>query len=342
MNTLVRNPTSISRRFNGYEPLDQRPFEDTSDQDYQWRRNFSRRRKDPNYSMVKSFSYRRTRAKQRQIFLKSYTLSSENLGQSNSRSSKLKKAVITMKAMAVSVVAFMSMDSLRSCNSRAAIDASSPTMDNVQASNDPPPYHPKYVMLNNEQTTGNLRPPPQRRNPPRYNSQHPSLQSSSSGNGCLKCICCCYCCLFSLIVILTIVALNTEVTAFVKADNPNSHIGFKYGKDSSVIVNYKGTTLCSGKLPAFSQPNDNITTFSVGLRGQTEVGSALQESLMADKKAGKIPLLVTIKAPVVVVLGSFPLREVVASIHCSLVVDNLAPDKPINILSSKYDYDVSF
>ncbi|XP_031272890.1 NDR1/HIN1-like protein 6 [Pistacia vera] len=245
--------------------------------------------------------------------------------------------------------------------------------DNVQASNDPPPYHPKYVMLNNEQTTGNLRPPPQRRNPPRYNSQHPSLQSSSSGNGCLKCICCCYCCLFSLIVILTIVAyilyasfkpevpiynienfqvnsfkilldfsLNTEVTAFVKADNPNSHIGFKYGKDSSVIVNYKGTTLCSGKLPAFSQPNDNITTFSVGLRGQTEVGSALQESLMADKKAGKIPLLVTIKAPVVVVLGSFPLREVVASIHCSLVVDSLAPDKPINILSSKYDYDVSF
>ncbi|KAJ0112587.1 hypothetical protein Patl1_02216 [Pistacia atlantica] len=312
MNTLVRNPTSISRRFNGYEPLDQRPFEDTSDHDYQWRRNFSKRRKDPNYSMVKSFSYRRTRAKQRQIFLKSYTLSSENLGQSNSRSSKLKKAVITMKAMAVSVVAFMSMDSLRSCNSRAAIDASSPTMDNVQASNDPRPYHPKYVMLNNEQTTGNLRPPPQRRNPPRYNSQHPSLQSSSSGNGCLK------------------------------SDNPNSHIGFKYGKDSSVIVNYKGTTLCSGKLPAFSQPNDNITTFSVGLRGQTEVGSALQESLMADKKAGKIPLLVTIKAPVVVVLGSFPLREVLASIHCSLVVDSLAPDKPINILSSKYDYDVSF
>lgn len=245
-------------------------------------------------------------------------------------------------------------------------------MDNVRASNDAPPYHRKYVMLNNEQTTGNLKPPPQRRNPPRYNSQHPSLQSSS-GNGCLKCICCCYCCLFSLIFILTIVAyilyvsfkpevpkyniknfqvnslnilpdfsLNIEVTALVKADNPNSHIGFKYGKESSVIVNYKGTTLCSGKLPAFSQPNDNITIFTVGLRGQTEVGSGLQESLMADRKAGKIPLLVMIKAPIIVVLQSFPLREVVASINCSLVVDNLAPDKPINILSSKYDYDVSF
>lgn len=128
MDTLVHNPTSISIRFNGYEPLDQRPFEDTTDQDYQWRRNFSKRRREPNYSMPKSSSYRRTRAKQRQIFLKSYTLSSENLGQSSSRSSKLKKVLIKMKTMVVSVVAFMSMDSLKSCNSRTAIEASLPTM----------------------------------------------------------------------------------------------------------------------------------------------------------------------------------------------------------------------
>ncbi|XP_044502575.1 NDR1/HIN1-like protein 13 [Mangifera indica] len=228
-------------------------------------------------------------------------------------------------------------------------------------------------MLNNEQTTGDLRSPPRRRNPPRYSSQHFRLQDPNSGNACIKCICCCYCCLFTLTFILTIVvyilyaifkpevpkynienfqvksfnilpnlSLNAEATAFVKADNPNSRMGFEYGKESSVMVNYTDTTLCSGKLPAFTQPKDNVTKFTVALRGHTEVGSELQESLMAAKEARKIPLLVLIKAPIVVMLRSFPLKEVVASINCTLVVDNLAPDKPINIISSKYNYAISF
>ncbi|XP_044466558.1 NDR1/HIN1-like protein 6 [Mangifera indica] len=210
-----------------------------------------------------------------------------------------------------------------------------------------------------QQNTG-IRPPPQRRNPPRYNPQHPYLQKTSSGKGCcLKCLCCCCCTLFILIFILVIAAyivyatykpevpkykidkvqvnsfnilpdfsLDTQITAFVKADNPNDHLGFKYGKQSSVTVKYTGATLCSGKLPAFTQPKDNKTTIKIALRGQTEVDSKLQKSLQEDKKAGKIPLLIMIKAPVTVVLETVPLREIVAKINCSVIVDSLAADKP--------------
>lgn len=75
---------------------------------------------------MKSLSYRRKRAKQRQIFLKTYKLAStENLGQS-SPSQKLKKAVVKVKTAFVSMVACVRINSLGSCNSRNSIAASSP------------------------------------------------------------------------------------------------------------------------------------------------------------------------------------------------------------------------
>ncbi|KAK3184190.1 hypothetical protein Dsin_031476 [Dipteronia sinensis] len=129
MNTLVRSTTTrnFSRIFDGYESLDLNS-ETGRHEDHQFRRikNLSKRRKQP-HSVVKTLSYRRDRARQRQIYLKSYTLttSRENLGQSGS--GKLKKVAIKVKAVAVSVVAFIRMDSFRSCNSRSAIDAFSPT-----------------------------------------------------------------------------------------------------------------------------------------------------------------------------------------------------------------------
>lgn len=80
---------------------------------------------------MKSLSYRRKRAKQRQIFLKTYKLAStENLGQS-SPSQKLKKAVVKVKTAFVSMVAFVRINSLGSCNSRNSIAASSPLVRKI-------------------------------------------------------------------------------------------------------------------------------------------------------------------------------------------------------------------
>lgn len=73
-----------------------------------------------------SFSYRRNRARQRQIFLQTYKLgSTDSSGKSGVR--KLKKFVVKVKTVVVSVLSFMRADTLKSCNSGSAICASSPS-----------------------------------------------------------------------------------------------------------------------------------------------------------------------------------------------------------------------
>ncbi|OMP09582.1 Late embryogenesis abundant protein, LEA-14 [Corchorus olitorius] len=229
----------------------------------------------------------------------------------------------------------------------------------------PSPCHPRYVMLNDQRN--NVKPPPQRRHVPRYKSRG----RNSPGECCLKCICCCYCFLFILILLLVTAVLvfftinkpqkptydinQVEVKAFkihkdlsvytefivsVKADNPNPHIGFIYGKDSSVNVLYTGNTLCSGSLPSFHQPGNNISMMNITMKGKNVLDSGLREDLLKDKKEGKIPILITVKAPISLVIGKFPLREVFVYINCSLVVDNLSPKHKIGILSRKYYYDI--
>jgi hypothetical protein len=116
MNTLIRNATrSLNGGFDGYEPLDQ------SEEDKHGRRELS-------HNVVQySLSYKHDRAKKRQIFLKSYKLAPlETLGRS-SRPGKLKKMVVKVKKVVVSVVSFMRIGSLRPCsNCRLSIYTSSP------------------------------------------------------------------------------------------------------------------------------------------------------------------------------------------------------------------------
>ncbi|KAI3457238.1 hypothetical protein Pfo_013901 [Paulownia fortunei] len=219
---------------------------------------------------------------------------------------------------------------------------------------------PPYVILEGNQN-GSRVPPPYHRNVPRYNSNY---RKKSSARSCLRWICCCYCCLFLLIVIIAILAFyfytiykpqipsykveDLEVKAFdlrpdfslkaeflvtVKADNPNSNIGFIYGKDSSVNVIYSNNDLCTGKLPNFHQGHKNTTLMKVDLTGKSEFGSGLQEAFAESRKDRKIPLLVRVNVPVTVVVGEFPLRQFKVFVNCSLLVDNLEPNKKIGILS---------
>ncbi|XP_073309222.1 NDR1/HIN1-like protein 6 [Primulina huaijiensis] len=235
--------------------------------------------------------------------------------------------------------------------------------------NGPPP---PYVMLEGSRhgSSSDVQPPPYRRNVPRY---HSNYHKRSSGKSCLRCICCCCGCHFLFIIILAALSfyfyvvyepripsytvqnlevksfdvqpdfsLNTEFLLAVKADNPNTNIGFTYGKESSVTVTYSDVDLCTGKLPSFHQGHKNTTIMKINLKGKSEFGSGLQEALADSRKNGKIPLLVKVKVPITVVVGDFPLREFKVFVNCSLVVDNLAPDKKIGILSRNTTFDFEF
>ncbi|XP_042518784.1 NDR1/HIN1-like protein 6 [Macadamia integrifolia] len=222
----------------------------------------------------------------------------------------------------------------------------------------------KYVMLS--ENGGSLRPPPYRRNIPRYNAP------KRKGNSCCKCLCCCCCFLFILILFVISIAIlfyhyykpkvpsykvqGLDVSAFnvapdfslytefivnVKAENNNENIGITYGKDSAVTVVYSDSTLCSGKLPAFYQGHKNTTLMKVALKGKSEFGTGLQEAFMENRHTGKIPLVIMVRAPVSVKVGEFPMKQIVVHVNCSLVVDNLAPNKKIGILSSTYNISVS-
>ncbi|KAG5033277.1 hypothetical protein JHK85_017259 [Glycine max] len=112
MSTLVRNTTLTFSRRNRYELL-------------------GLQGKD---KMVKSISYRRRRAKQRQIFLTTYKLSSLNsntFGEPPQKPKlKLKKVAVKVKKIVASVLMFMRVGSFRSCSSRSQISATSPNRKN--------------------------------------------------------------------------------------------------------------------------------------------------------------------------------------------------------------------
>lgn len=105
MTTLVRNPTLSFSRRHRYEPL-------------------GLHGKD---NLLKSISYRRRRAKQRQIFLSTYKLSSlDNNNFVQHRNPKLKKVAVKVKKIMASVLLFMRTGSFRSCNSKSVTSAASP------------------------------------------------------------------------------------------------------------------------------------------------------------------------------------------------------------------------
>ncbi|KAI3986775.1 hypothetical protein MKX01_039749 [Papaver californicum] len=212
---------------------------------------------------------------------------------------------------------------------------------------------PKYVMLSENGGDGGVRPPPYRRNIPRYH--YTAQPYKKKGNCCLKCICWFYCFLFILIFGLCAVvfyvyaiyqpkmppykvdhigigafdlqadfSLFTEFDVTVRAENPNERISIFYAPESSIAITYSDSTLCTGKLPRFNRVI------------KIEFGSGLQEALLDNRKTGKIPLLIIVKAPIIVELGNLLLKQVTFFLNCSLVIDSLTPRKKVQILSTTY------
>ncbi|PON84653.1 Late embryogenesis abundant (LEA) hydroxyproline-rich glycoprotein family [Trema orientale] len=215
---------------------------------------------------------------------------------------------------------------------------------------------------------GSLPSPQHRQNVP----QVPSPSDQKSGSSFLsRYLCCLYCCIFLVVFVAVLLAcylytmykpqiptygidnlsvktfnlmkdssLSTEFDIVVRATNPNEHISLVYRKDSSVVVTYSDSELCSGKLPVFRQQVLNATLMKLVLKGESEFRSGLQKALMDNRQAGNIPLIVRLKVPVSIVLWGVPLRQIVVHVDCSLEVDNLHPGKKTKILYSDYSYDV--
>ncbi|KAK4409296.1 NDR1/HIN1-like protein 6 [Sesamum angolense] len=218
------------------------------------------------------------------------------------------------------------------------------------------------VLPPGSRNPGSTGPPIYHHNVPAYSTNYPK---KPGGKSCFRCICCCCCCLLLLIFVLAILTfffynmykpkvpsydiqdlqvksfdlqpgsiLNTELLVNVKADNPNSHIGFTYGDDSSIDVVYSDANLCTGKLPYFYQGHQNTTLMTIDLVGKSVLASGVQEDFAQRQKEGKIPLLVKVKVPLRIVIGNMPLRQFKVFLNCSLVVDSLTPNKKVGVLSS--------
>ncbi|XP_057792589.1 NDR1/HIN1-like protein 6 [Salvia miltiorrhiza] len=188
---------------------------------------------------------------------------------------------------------------------------------------------------------------------------------------CLKCIGCCCCLLFLLLLALALVAsyyyalyvpqvptyeverldvraldlrpdltLDAAVLATVRASNPNANIGFLYGDKGRVDVVFNDTdVLCTGRPPHFRQGHRNVTKIRVDMAGSNRVGPGLQAALEENRKSHRpVPLVVKVEMPIRVVVEGVPLREFTVYLNSSMLVDNLAPNKTMTIISSETSY----
>ncbi|KAG6415220.1 hypothetical protein SASPL_122625 [Salvia splendens] len=125
----------------------------------------------------------------------------------------------------------------------------------------------------------------------------------------------------------------------VRAENPNRKVGIYYLKESSVNVYYDGVMLGYGVLPDFYQPRKNVTVVQVTVAGSGIVlGSAVKTKLRNAQSRGKVPLVLTVEAPVKFKVGAVKTWAITAKVKCDVVLDKLS-DKA-QIVSKHCDYSV--
>jgi hypothetical protein len=134
--------------------------------------------------------------------------------------------------------------------------------------------------------------------------------------------------------------LYTKLVASVRAENPNEKISIKFDDGSRTVVSYRGTPLCSGKIPTLVQGPKNITVMEIAMEGRHGFGSGLQEALEESEKEGNVPLDIYVSVPVQLQFGAFNLPRIKVNVHAALVVDSLSPKKKPTIKSATYQGNV--
>ncbi|KAI5433525.1 NDR1/HIN1-like protein 13 [Lathyrus oleraceus] len=125
-------------------------------------------------------------------------------------------------------------------------------------------------------------------------------------------------------------AISPEFDVTVKASNPNNKIGIRYEKDSSAEIFYKDVKLCNGVLPAFYQPSNNVTVFKTVLKGNgIKMGSEDQRALVTAQSKREVLLVVKLRAPVKIKVGSVKTWKITVKVDCDLTVDKLTGNAKI-------------
>ncbi|KAL1558293.1 NDR1/HIN1-like protein 13 [Salvia divinorum] len=125
----------------------------------------------------------------------------------------------------------------------------------------------------------------------------------------------------------------------VRAENPNRKVGIYYLKESSVNVYYDGVMLGYGVLPDFYQPRKNVTVIRATVAGSAVVlGGAVKTKLRNAQSRGKVPLVLTVEAPVKFKVGPVKTWEITAKVKCDVVLDKFS-DKA-QIVCKHCDYSV--
>ncbi|KAL0370260.1 UNVERIFIED_CONTAM: NDR1/HIN1-like protein 13 [Sesamum angustifolium] len=125
----------------------------------------------------------------------------------------------------------------------------------------------------------------------------------------------------------------------IRAENPNGKVGIYYLKDSAVDVLYDNVKLSDGVLPAFYQPRKNVTVLETSLTGtNVALEAAVRRTLRNAQNQRRVPLVVNVKAPVKIKVGSTKTWEIAVKVKCDVVVDAL--NERAKIVSNDCHYSV--
>ncbi|XP_057782138.1 NDR1/HIN1-like protein 13 [Salvia miltiorrhiza] len=125
----------------------------------------------------------------------------------------------------------------------------------------------------------------------------------------------------------------------IRAENPNGKVGIYYLKESAVNVLYDGVTLGYGVLADFYQPRKNVTVLrSTVAANDVVLGGAVKTALRNAESLRRVPLVVSVEAPVKFKVGSVKTWEITAKISCDVVLDSL--NERAEIVSKDCDYSV--
>ncbi|KAG6395628.1 hypothetical protein SASPL_141751 [Salvia splendens] len=114
--------------------------------------------------------------------------------------------------------------------------------------------------------------------------------------------------------------ISPEFDVTVRSTNPNRKIGIYYLKESSVKVYCDGEMLGYGVLPDFYQPRKNVTVVrTTAAVSAVLLGGAVKTELSNAQSRGRVPLVLTVEAPV-----EFKTRAITAKAKCDVVLDKLS------------------
>ncbi|TKY46555.1 YLS9 protein [Spatholobus suberectus] len=136
-------------------------------------------------------------------------------------------------------------------------------------------------------------------------------------------------------------AFSPEFDVEVRADNGNEKIGIYYADGSSVEMFYNDVRLCDGALPAFYQPSNNVTVFETVLTGNgVELAAADRRALAKDVAQWSVPLMMKLRAPVKVRVGSVKTWTVTVKVGCDVTLDQLTAQAKIVNKDCSYGVDL--